>query len=64
MRKDEVESDLRAQVVDVPEAAKILKISRNSAYEAIKRNEIPSIRIGPRLRVPRAGLDKLLAGDR
>ena len=64
MRKDELESDLRAEVVDVPEAAKILKISRNSAYEAIKRNEIPSIRIGRRLRVPRAGLDKLLAGDR
>jgi excisionase family DNA binding protein len=64
MRTDEVESDLRAEVVDVPEAAKILKISRNSAYEAIKRKEIPSIRLGRRLRVPRAGLDKLLAGDR
>lgn len=65
MRKDEAhtQTEPQAEVVDVPDAAKILGVSRNSAYEAVKRNEIPSIRIGRRLRVPRAALDKLLAGN-
>lgn len=65
MRKDKActESEPQAEVVDVPEAAKILGVSRNSGYEAVKRKEIPSIRIGRRLRVPRAALDRLLAGN-
>ena len=52
MRKDKActRSEPQAEVVDVPEAAKILGVSRNSGYEAVKRKEIPSIRIGRRLR--------------
>ena len=66
MRKDKActRSEPQAEVVDVPEAAKILGVSRNSGYEAVKRKEIPSIRIGRRLRVPRAALNKLLAGNK
>ena len=47
-------------VMTVEEAAKILRISRNSAYEAVKRGEIPSIRIGRLLRVPRAVISKMV----
>jgi len=47
-------------VLTVEEAAHLLRIGRNSAYEAIRRGEIPAIRIGHRLLVPRAALERLL----
>ena len=43
------------------EARKLLKISRGLMYEAISSGQIPSIRIGRRLLVPRSALEKLLA---
>ena len=47
------------------EARKILKISRGLIYEAIHAGQIPSIRIGRRILIPRSGLERLLneAGD-
>jgi excisionase family DNA binding protein len=51
------------RVVTLNEAAVILGISRGSAYEAAKRGEIPTIRIGRRLLVPLAALERMLAGD-
>ena len=48
----------------VEEAAALLGISRNSAYEAVRRGEIPSVRIGGRIVIPRRRfLDWLGAGD-
>ncbi len=46
----------------VTEAGQLLGISRNSAYEAARRGEIPTIRVGRRIRVPRSRLDELLDG--
>ncbi len=46
----------------VEEAAATLGISRAFAYEAVRRGEIPSIRIGRRVLVPRAALERLLDG--
>ena len=48
--------------LSVPEAGERLGISRNGAYAAAKRGEIPTIRIGKLLRVPVAALDRKLAG--
>jgi len=45
----------------VEEAAASLGISRASAYEAVRRGEIPAIRIGRRILVPRAALERFLA---
>jgi len=45
----------------VDEAAKILGIGRQLAYNRVKTGEIPAIKIGRRLVVPRAALEKLLA---
>lgn len=45
----------------VEEAAAALGISRASGYEAVHRGEIPCIRIGRRILVPRVALDRLLA---
>lgn len=50
-------------VYTVDEAADVLGIGRTSAYEAVRRGEIPSIRVGRRLMVPKAQLDRLLSGD-
>jgi len=47
-------------VMTVEEAAKILGISRPSAYQGVVRGEIPSIRVGKRILIPRAALEKLL----
>ncbi|MGD9615133.1 MAG: helix-turn-helix domain-containing protein [Alphaproteobacteria bacterium] len=44
----------------MPEAAQELGISRNGAYEAAKRGEIPTVRIGRRLLVPCNAIDLLL----
>jgi excisionase family DNA binding protein len=45
----------------VPEAAEILRLSRWSAYQAVKRGEIPVIWFGRRCLVPRRALEKLLS---
>lgn len=47
----------------VDEAARLLGVSRGSAYEAARRGELPVIRLGRRLVVPRARLEDLLGGD-
>ena len=48
----------------VEETAKYLSISRTFAYEAVRRGELPSIRVGRRLLVPRIALDKMLGEAR
>ena len=53
-----MESEKKA--VSVIEAARILGIGKNLAYEAIQRSEIPSVRVGTRLLVPLAALDRML----
>jgi len=45
---------------NVEETAKILGIGRNLCYDRVKTGEIPVIRIGRRLLVPRRALEKLL----
>jgi excisionase family DNA binding protein len=51
----------KALTMTVPEAALALGIGRNLAYEAVKDGQIPSVRIGNRILVPAAGLDRLLS---
>jgi excisionase family DNA binding protein len=47
-------------VLTVSETARILGIGRNQAYGAIRRGDIPSIRMGRRILVPRHALEQLL----
>lgn len=54
-------ADITTKVLSVEETAKVLKIGRNSAYLAVKNGTIPSIRIGKRILVPAAALDKKLS---
>jgi excisionase family DNA binding protein len=50
------------KTVTVDEAAQVLGVSRNSAYAAAKRGEIPTVKIGRLLLVPIAALEKMLSG--
>lgn len=48
---------------NVDEAGQMLGIGRGAAYEAARRGEIPVIRIGRRMLVPRVAFDRLLNGE-
>jgi excisionase family DNA binding protein len=52
---------MERETLTVDEARRILGIGRNAAYEAIARGELPVLRIGRRLLVPRTALTQLLA---
>ncbi len=52
---------LERPTTTVEEAAKLLGIGRNQAYEAVKRKEIPSVTIGRRILIPTAALRRMLA---
>lgn len=51
-------------VLTVEEAAKLLGISRPSAFEGVRRGEIPHIRIGRRILIPKAALEQMLQGGK
>ena len=51
---------LEHRTYSVTEAAKILGISRTTAYEAVRRGDIASITIGKRIFVTRRALQRLL----
>lgn len=45
----------------VPEVAEICGIGRSAAYAAVQSGELPAVRIGNRVIVPRHVLERLLA---
>lgn len=47
--------------LSVDQAAQVLGVSRALAYELVARGEIPSLRLGRRIVVPRRALEVLLA---
>jgi excisionase family DNA binding protein len=49
-------------VLTVPEAGKALGLSAWSSYAAVSRGEIPVLRIGKRMVVPKVALQRLLEG--
>lgn len=51
---------LETATISVPVAARLLGISTRSAYRAVDAGQIPSIRIGRRIRIPTAKLYDML----
>jgi excisionase family DNA binding protein len=47
-------------VFSVEEAAGLLEISRAFAYQLVARGDIPALRLGRRIVVPRFAVDELL----
>ncbi len=54
---------MEKRTYSIPEVAEVLGIGRTAAYEAARTGEIPTIRIGKRILVPVAALERLLAGN-
>jgi excisionase family DNA binding protein len=52
-----------AAVLTVEEAAAMLRISRQSAYQAVRNGEIPTVKIGRRMLIPRVALERMLNMD-
>ncbi len=50
-----------SEMMTVSEAASYLRISRDLAYELIARGELPHLRLGRAIRVPRFGLEQWIA---
>ena len=53
------------QTLSVPEAGKALGISRQTAYELARKDEfpLPVLKVGKKLRVPKAALARLLCAE-
>ena len=56
--------ELQHEYLKVPEVAKVLRIARSRAYELVAEGQIPAVRIGRSVRVPRDELDRWLADQR
>lgn len=52
--------DQGSLVYNVPQAGAMLGLNKNAAYAAAKRGDIPTMRIGKLLRVPKAAFHKML----
>jgi excisionase family DNA binding protein len=46
-----------SQLLTVEETAAYLRVGRGLAYELIRRGELPAVRLGRLVRVPRAALE-------
>jgi ribosomal protein S14 len=54
----------QCKTLSVPQAGReYFNLSRNAAYEAARRGEIPTIRIGRLLRVPVVALERMLTKE-
>lgn len=48
-------------VLTVPEVARMLRVSSYAVYEAVRRNELPHVRVGRRLLFSREAIEHFLA---
>ena len=60
MRIPMVIADDDRLVLTIEEAGKLLGLGRSGTYEAARRGDIPTLRIGSRILVPKVALLKLL----
>jgi excisionase family DNA binding protein len=53
-------NEIERKVLTVPEAGAQLGLGRNASYDAAKRGDIPTIKLGKLLRVPKLALERML----
>ena len=56
--------DTEHEWLKIPKVAEVLRIARSRAHELVGEGEIPSVRIGRRVRVSRKELDRWLEEHR
>ena len=54
-------TNLECRTMSVTDAARVLGISRTTAYECVRAGDLPSVRLGGRIVVPTQAVDRLLA---
>jgi len=52
--------EMEQEVLGVEEAGKRLSLNRTAAYNAVRRGQIPAIRLGRKLVVPVKALERML----
>lgn len=57
-----VESEVRL-LISVTEAASLLGIGRNLAYDLVHEGRLPSLRLGSRILIPRTELEHWIADE-
>ena len=50
-------------VLTVDEARRVLRIGRRQLYQAIARHDVPALKVGRTIRIPRSGLEAWLAAS-
>ncbi len=50
-------------VLTVDEARRVLRIGRRQLYQAIARHDVPALKVGRSIRIPRSGLEAWLAAS-
>lgn len=53
-------TETERKVLTVPEAGAQLGLGRNASYDAAKRGDIPTIKLGKLLRVPKVAIERML----
>lgn len=53
----------QSTTLTVKEVMADLRLSKNAVYEAIARKDIPSIRVGRRILIPRIPYQRMLTGE-
>ena len=61
-RLGQVIAEQKRLAFSITEAAALLGVGRTLAYAMAKAGDLPTVRLGRRLVVPRAQLERLLAG--
>jgi excisionase family DNA binding protein len=55
-----MDSGRTAMVLTVPDAARLLGISRTHAYELVARGELTHVRLGRRIVIPKHAIETML----
>jgi len=55
-------TEVERLTLSVYEAARVLGISRTTAYECVRTGELPAVRLGRRLVIPKSAISDLLSG--
>jgi excisionase family DNA binding protein len=50
-------------VLTVDEARRVLRIGRRQLYRAIAKHDVPALKVGRSIRIPRSGLEAWLAAS-